>query len=252
MSHVIIASNEQDAAIGPRIRDKHAELIGGLTVRLDAVIRAVESGRAPDMQELTAYTGHIRSHLSHGDRLAQAARTLPDAAAVAGVVDGNQQSVLEQIDAVTAATSAVRAVSAGGKLLSALTTHTSVVDEYLIPALAASSDIDLAELAGDDSELAGGSPESRASGGHVCECGVVDEPELPELDARSVPHSIRHATIFGALDAVEPGSGMILVAPHDPLPLLDQLEARSPGQFAIDYVKRGPEKWRLQFVRVQS
>src|SRR5699024_8594512 len=172
--------------------------------------------------------------------------------AIAGVVDGNRQSVLEQIDAVTAATSAVRTISAGGKLLAVLTTHTSIVDEYLVPALAASSDVDLAELAGGDPELAGGSPEPHASGGHVCECGVIDEPDLPELDARSVPHSIRHSTIFGALDAVEPGSGMILIAPHDPLPLLDQLEARSPGQFAIDYVERGPEKWRLQFVRIQS
>jgi uncharacterized protein (DUF2249 family) len=65
-----------------------------------------------------------------------------------------------------------------------------------------------------------------------------------------VPHAIRHATIFGALDAVPPGGGLVLVAPHDPLPLLAQIEQRAPGAFAVDYLERGPEAWRLEFVRV--
>ena len=72
---------------------------------------------------------------------------------------------------------------------------------------------------------------------------------LPELDARAVPHTIRHASIFGALDSVKDGRGMVLVAPHDPLPLLAQLEQRSPGLFSVDYLERGPENWRVRFVR---
>ena len=86
-------------------------------------------------------------------------------------------------------------------------------------------------------------------GGHACSCGEVDGPGYPELDARAVPHAIRHATIFGALDAVQPGGGMVLVAPHDPLPLLSQIEQRSPGVFEVSYIERGPEAWRLQLVR---
>jgi len=43
---------------------------------------------------------------------------------------------------------------------------------------------------------------------------------------------------------------MVLVAPHDPLPLLAQIEQRSPGAFEVRYVERGPEAWRLAFVRV--
>ncbi|HSE70420.1 MAG TPA: DUF2249 domain-containing protein [Nocardioidaceae bacterium] len=88
-----------------------------------------------------------------------------------------------------------------------------------------------------------------APGGHSCNCGEVDGPGYPELDARQVPHAIRHATIFGALDAVRPGGGMVLVAPHDPLPLLRQIEQRSPGAFEITYVERGPDAWRLAFAR---
>ncbi|TDE88768.1 DUF2249 domain-containing protein [Occultella glacieicola] len=83
---------------------------------------------------------------------------------------------------------------------------------------------------------------------HACACGGTEAPE-PELDARAVPHAIRHATIFGALDAVRPGGSMILVAPHDPLPLLAQLEQRQPGAFAVTYVEQGPQAWRLRFMR---
>lgn len=85
------------------------------------------------------------------------------------------------------------------------------------------------------------------SGG--CACGHQDDGDLPELDATVIPHAIRHATIFGALDSIQPGHGMVLAAPHDPKPLLAQLEQRAPGAFAIDYVQRGPEVWKLRFVR---
>ena len=42
---------------------------------------------------------------------------------------------------------------------------------------------------------------------------------------------------------------MVLVAPHDPLPLLGQVEQRYAGAFAVEYVERGPEAWRVAFVR---
>nr|WP_232848139.1 DUF2249 domain-containing protein [Occultella kanbiaonis] len=87
-----------------------------------------------------------------------------------------------------------------------------------------------------------------AGHGHACGCGGTEAAE-PELDARTVPHAIRHATVFGALDAVRPGASMILVAPHDPLPLLAQLEQRRPGAFDVTYVERGPQAWRLRFSR---
>jgi len=42
---------------------------------------------------------------------------------------------------------------------------------------------------------------------------------------------------------------MVLIAPHDPLPLLKQIEQRSPGVFEVDYLEQGPEAWRLSFAR---
>jgi uncharacterized protein (DUF2249 family) len=43
---------------------------------------------------------------------------------------------------------------------------------------------------------------------------------------------------------------LLLVAPHDPLPLLRQLSARSGGALAVDYEERGPIAWRLRLTRV--
>lgn len=82
-----------------------------------------------------------------------------------------------------------------------------------------------------------------------CACGEQDTSQIPELDARAIPHSIRHAAVFGALDSCNPGFGIVLVAPHDPIPLLGQLEQRSPGMFDVSYRQRGPEVWKLEIVR---
>lgn len=80
-----------------------------------------------------------------------------------------------------------------------------------------------------------------------CACG--DDHGTPELDARTIPHAIRHATIFGALSAVKPGGALVLIAPHDPLPLLAQIEDREPGAIEVSYLERGPEAWRLRLAR---
>lgn len=83
----------------------------------------------------------------------------------------------------------------------------------------------------------------------TCGCGGHDEA-LPELDARLIPHAIRHAAIFGAFDSLRPGAALVLVAPHDPLPLLAQLRDAHGPRIAIDYVERGPEAWKLKLTRV--
>lgn len=90
------------------------------------------------------------------------------------------------------------------------------------------------------------SAEAATSGG--CACGGHDEA-IPELDAGSVPHAIRHATVFGALSAISPGFAMDLRAPHDPLPLLAQIEERMPGQWEIRYLQEGPTDWLLRLMR---
>lgn len=52
----------------------------------------------------------------------------------------------------------------------------------------------------------------------------------------------------GALDTRQVGQSMILIAPHNPLPLLDEIEARTET-FTVDYLKEGPGDWHLRLTR---
>ena len=86
------------------------------------------------------------------------------------------------------------------------------------------------------------------AGSHTCACGDAHSHELPELDARAIPHAIRHASIFGALDSVTSGGGLVLVAPHDPLPLLDQMRERFGERVEVAYQHREPGAIIVDFI----
>ena len=77
-----------------------------------------------------------------------------------------------------------------------------------------------------------------------CTCGEVDE-DLPELDVQTIPHAVRHAAIFGAIESLRPGSAMVISATHDPVPLLTQLSAKHGDAYHTRYLDEGPERWRI-------
>lgn len=81
----------------------------------------------------------------------------------------------------------------------------------------------------------------------ACGCGEVDTG-APVLDVRTIPHAIRHATVFGAWSAIPDGGSLVLVAPHDPKPLLAQIAERG-GPVTVTYLDEGPDAWRLQLTR---
>lgn len=83
-------------------------------------------------------------------------------------------------------------------------------------------------------------------------CGCHTESADPVLDARTIPHAIRHGAIFGALDTVTAGDALVLVAPHDPLPLLAQARQRYGDAFTVEYLTQGPEEWRLRLSRASA
>jgi uncharacterized protein (DUF2249 family) len=68
------------------------------------------------------------------------------------------------------------------------------------------------------------------------------------FDARGVAKRFRHAAIFGALDALNPGETMRFVNDHDPLPLLEQLQARYGEQVDIQYRQREPGAIAIDFI----
>jgi len=66
---------------------------------------------------------------------------------------------------------------------------------------------------------------------------------------RAASPSFRHAAIFGALDSLSPGETMRFVNDHDPLPRLDQLEARYGDAVTIEYRQREPGAIAIDFIR---
>lgn len=82
-----------------------------------------------------------------------------------------------------------------------------------------------------------------------CTCGEHDE-ELPELDVQQIPHAVRHAALFGAIESLAPGRAMIISATHNPVPLLMQLEQRHGDAYKTRYLDEGPERWRILIRKV--
>lgn len=264
MDNVVIASTEADARAAEAVEQHHAQMAGALATRVETLVGAASAGDGPRASEARAdlVDWCDRELVPHA--LAEEKAMYPAAQAkVEGrlLVEGmlaEHQVITGLVQALSATEEPVRAAALAKALQVAFDSHLAKENELVLPLLVSAPDVSVADILGGMHELLGAGAhdeahaeptDTHAEGGHHCNCGEKEAEGYPELDARAVPHAIRHATIFGALDAVHPGGGMILVAPHDPLPLLAQIEQRAPGAFEVSYVERGPEAWRLAFVR---
>ena len=72
------------------------------------------------------------------------------------------------------------------------------------------------------------------------------------LDVRTIPPTVRHATIFGIIEKLQPGTAFCIVNDHDPVPLRRQIEARYPGAYAWTYIVEGPHLWQVAIERVDQ
>lgn len=267
MDDVVIASTAADAAAAAAVEQHHAQLAGSLALRVEGLVAAAAHGNdqaaARSQSDLVAWcreelVPHAQAEEGAMYPLAQAR---PEGRLLVEGMLAEHIVILGLVDEIAHAPHPVRAAVAARALQTLFESHLAKENDLVIPLLLGAPGVSLADILGGMHELLGAhdgahdethsrGPEATAeSHGHTCNCGEVDGADLPELDARAVPHAIRHATIFGALDAVQPGGGLVLVAPHDPLPLLAQVEQRAPGAFSIDYLERGPEAWRLSFIR---
>lgn len=79
-----------------------------------------------------------------------------------------------------------------------------------------------------------------------CACGHHEDEDIV-LDVRTIPHAIRHAAVFGAFGAIPVDGSLVLVAPHNPLPLLNQLAAQA--EIEVEYLLEDPQEWRLRITR---
>lgn len=265
MNDVVVASTASDSAAVEAVKQHHAQMSGTLTGLVTGVLDAPDDTSALRARDALVrwaendLVPHARAEesamypLAHAD---ERGTLLVEAMLAEHVL------IVGLVGRLATATSQVSAAADARALAVTFESHLAKENDQILPLLAAKPDVSLAGALEGMHELLGGhehhdaghdhgtsAPEASGGCGGACACGESDGPEYPELDARTVPHAIRHSTIFGALDAVQPGGGMVLVAPHDPLPLLRQLEGRAPGAFSVDYLERGPQAWRLLLQR---
>lgn len=270
MTTAVLASSAADSQAGEAIRAHHAQLSGALQAGAANVLAKAERGlRGDTLQaaaELAAWCEReLAPHAAAEEAVLYAAARDREATRLLVAAMTDEHGVLlGLIRSLTTARTAVEAAATARALQTVFLSHLGKENDRLLPILEAASDVDLAGLLeGMHHELAGGAHDAShdahaehghgaaasAPAAHSCNCGHADEDGYPVLDARAIPHAIRHATIFGALATVPSGGGLVLVAPHDPLPLLAQIEQAYPGGFEVDYLERGPESWQLAFVR---
>lgn len=270
MSAVTLASAPEDATALAAAEEYHAHLAGELAGRVTMLLTAAE--RDADAAEriragLVAFCERelVPHVFAEEAALYPAARHLPDSRLLIESLTAEHSCLMALVDALRAAPTPFGAAAEARALQVLFEEHVAKENGLVLPLLALAPDIRLASLLAElREELARRTPTDGTDGtdgsrntagdetgesggcGGVCGCGGGEETDVPELDVRSVPHALRHATVFGALDAVPAGTAMVLIAPHDPLPLLAQIEDRSPGTFSVEYLERGPEAWRLQ------
>jgi uncharacterized protein (DUF2249 family)/quercetin dioxygenase-like cupin family protein len=78
------------------------------------------------------------------------------------------------------------------------------------------------------------------------------EANSPDLDLREVPRPKRHPLVSEKFDALRVGRSFTLINDHDPIPLNRQMENTRPGQVGWEYIKRGPDTFRIRIRRVAT
>jgi uncharacterized protein (DUF2249 family) len=257
-SDVVVATNSADAAAVDDVRSRYAELLGR-QASLNAAIFAAAGSAGPAFDDAHREVQEFVDRAVRPQLRAAAELIYPAASGVERarlLVEGlrGETRLVEQAAArVVRDTDRVQIAAHVEALRVLLEALLGKVADLLLPALAETSGLSLADLVArlpaPPSSAAAESTSGPGPSHTGCGCGETDEA-LPELDVREIPHAIRHATVFGAFDAVPVGGSMILVAHHDPIPLLHQLAERSDGRLSVSYEQRGPEAWRLRLTRV--
>jgi len=263
--HLTIATSEADARAAEAVEQHHAQMAGALAFKAESLAAAVRAARPDDVEEVRLDLVRwcreqlVPHALAEESTMYLAAGRMPEARLLVEAMLVEHQRMIALVDSLGRASELVRTAALARALRELFEAHLAKENDQILPLLVASPDVSVAELLGGMYELLGGEKNStdvpdEASGacvaeGDACGCGESEGQAHPELDARAIPHTIRHAAIFGALDGLRPGKGLLLIAPHDPLPLLAQLAQRVPEAFTVEYLERGPETWRLALVR---
>ena len=246
-STVLVASSARDARAAQAMTDHHTELSRALAARVEAVLSGGEHSIDHARQRLVEFCQRelVPHAAAEETTLYPVAATVDRASLLVEAMVAEHGTLARHVSELEQPAEAAQVAARAGALHALFASHLAKEEELLVPLVAADPALSLAQVLDD---MQGHLTPSASGCGHDCQCGA-DDASVPVLDARTVPHAIRHATVLGALSAVPVGGSLVLVAGHDPLPLLAQIEAREPGAVDVWYETRGPEAWRLHLTR---
>ena len=84
---------------------------------------------------------------------------------------------------------------------------------------------------------------------HAGGTGVIHRPGADELVIHSIPHVVRHAVLFAAVDNLPVGENLQICAPHQPEPLFAHLQ-NSEQHYRVETLEVGPIDWRYRVTRL--
>jgi uncharacterized protein (DUF2249 family) len=263
---LVLASSAADAAAVAAVTRHHADLQASLSGHVEALISAVVAfaSTGADAFDLargrlvTFCTGELLPHAAAEEGTLYPAAAGDERARLLVEAMVAEHRVLENlVTGISAAQGPVHAAATATALRVLFEVHLTKESDLILPLVAADPSLSLSQILAGMQELIGareqshsGAEQAAATGcGGACGCGGEDDEASPVLDVRTVPHAIRHATVFGAFGAVPAGGSLVLVAPHDPRRLLAQLEDREPCGFTVAYEEQGPQTWQLRLTR---
>ena len=148
----------------------------------------------------------------------------PEARLLVEAMLAEHRAITGLVDELAAAADPVGAAALARALQALFEVHLAKENDQVLPLLVAAPDVSLAGLLGGMHELLGAaSPPRRRrargqrGGGHGCGCREVDRPRLSRswTPARSRTRSVTRRS-SGRSGGLRPGTGLVLVAPHDP------------------------------------
>ncbi len=80
----------------------------------------------------------------------------------------------------------------------------------------------------------------------------TDTMDLTHFDVRVIPCRQKHALIFERWACLDVGEHFVLINDHDPVPLYYQFAAQFPGAFNWEYLKAGPDEFRVKITRLTA
>lgn len=218
--HLVLASDGADSVALAAITRRHAEISGALAAHVSRLLDAASSADAAVLRDardrLSGWAqAEVLPLLSAEATVLypEVGRAVPEPAGVTETLHEGRARVGSLVEDVRRQTDPALAAAAAVALRVVVGHQLSLEREKLLPVLAASRRHSLAELWADVERIvlnpnadADADPNANAdpdadSSEALCACGVLTDPELPELDVRSVPHAIRHATVHQDGDA---------------------------------------------------